>query len=224
MSTVKKQIITLFIFVLPITIHAQGDGINTMSSLDGVLLDLHYSIAPIESMAPAPTPHSLIGGGVSLISNETLKIGFHANMTLPTANYTDGFTLEADSINIEYSTWDVKISVGYLILLDAINSNVIPSFGVGYGKAQVTQVDYYNEKRKSDLEFSNLILIEPGVSFNYVVDQSFLLSLGVSYQIAVPDRLMINYSSEELNMLKFTLGLSFGMLNQQNSSRRGRRR
>jgi len=220
----KIKIILSVFLILSLSAKADGDGVNTMSSINGFLIDLNYSIAPVSSLAPQPTPLSFMGGGISMVSNQTLKIGFSGNMTIPTSNRTIGYTLDSDTIDIEYDSWDLKMSVAYLIRLESINSHIAPSLALGYGRANVERVDYYLEERKSYLEHSNLILVEPALSFNYVVDQSFILSLGVSYQVAVPDRLMINYSSSELNVLKVNVGLAFGVMQGNGGSRRGRRR
>lgn len=206
------------------TIKAVGDGVNTLESLNGFILELNYSIAPISSMTPKPSPQSMYGVGLSFISNETFQMGVRGASTLPTSKYAEGYTIEADTIDIEYSSWDVKMFVAYLFSLDQINSNVSPLLAVGYGRMRVDQLDYYSDTREQLLENANLVLIEPGVSFNYVVNKSFVLSLGVSYQFTVLDRLLVNYSSKELNMLKFNVGIGFGLMQSSNSRWGGRRR
>lgn len=224
MSKLKIVVVLSFLLGLGSVTKAVGDGVNTLENVNGFLIDFNYSIAPFASLSPKPSPQSLFGAGISFISNETFQMGVRGNMTIPTSNYTEGYTLESDTIKIEYSTYDIKMFVGYLLNLDQINSNVSPSLGVGYGKANVDRIDYYNDARKELLENANLILVEPGLSFNYVVDNSFILSLGLSYQIAVPDQLMVNYSSKELNMLKINVGLAFGLMRGGNNSWGGRKR
>ena len=220
-----KIIIVFLLFILGNQILAQlrGEGVNTLGSVNGFLVDVNYSIAPVSSMSPKPAPISLLGCGISMVSNETLRIGVMTNISVPTSKYTTGYTLEADTINIDFSSWDIRMSVGYLFQLDQISSNISPVLDFGYGKIKVNDIDYYREPRKILLETSNIVLVEPGIQFNYTVSGSFVLSLGVSYQITVPDRLMINYSSSDLNMLKLNAGISFGIM-QENGGRGYRRR
>jgi len=221
----SKIVVVLFLFLsVSIVTKANGDGVNTLENINGFLIDISYSISPISSMTPKPSPQSMLGAGISFISNETFQMGVRGNMIIPTSKYAEGYTLESDTIDIEYSSYNLNMFVGYLFNLDAINSNISPSLAIGYGKANVDKLDYYSDIKREFLENTNLIIVEPGLSFNYVVDKSFILSLGFSYQMAIPDQLMINYSSKELNMLKFNVGLAFGLLRGGNGGWGGRRR
>ncbi len=223
MISTKKIVLSVLVVLMLLSYDAKGQEVNTFENMNGFLIDFGYSIAPISSMSPKPSPHSLLGAGISFVSNEAFQFGVRGDITLPTAKYTEGYTLYSDTINVAYSFWDLKAFAAYLINLDAISSNISPVISIGYGKADVNRIHFYEDDKKELLEYANLVIVEPGVNYNFIADESFILSVGVSYQITIPDQLMVNYSSRDMNMLKFNVGLSFGLM-RDNRGGWGRRR
>ena len=215
---------TLIIIIGTLSVIVKGQELNTIGNFGGVVISANYSIAPIASMSPTEDPLSMFGVGIGFITNKVVQLGIYANKSLPTANYMTGYTLTADTINIAYATRDLKIGLAYLIYLGSGNAMVSPYIEAGIGDMQIDQVDFYASERKSPLEDAFLIQAEVGIKGNYIIQNSFMLSLGVSYLFSTPDRLLINLSSKEMNMLKVSVGISLGIVSDGSGKSKNNRK
>lgn len=203
---------TLIIITSIFFVFAKGQELNTIGNFGGIILSANYAIAPVASMSPTDEPLSMFGVGLGFITNKVVQLGIYANKSLPSASYMTGYTLTADTINISYDTRDLKIGLAYLIYLGNENAMISPFVEAGIGDMQIDQVDFYANEQKKRLEEAFLIQAEVGIKGNYIVQNSFMVSLGVSYLFSTPDRLLINLSSKDMNMLKISAGISLGIL------------
>ncbi len=216
--------IILIIITSALFFIVKGQELNTVGNFNGVIISTSYAMTPIASLSPTEKPLAVFGVGIGFITNDVVQLGIYANKSLPSTNYMTGYTLTADTISIAYSTRDLRIGLSYLIYFGNRELMVSPYVEAGIGDMQIDRVELYADERKTLLEEASLIQAEFGIRGNYIIQNSFMISLGISYLFSMPDRLLINLSSKEMNMMKVSVGISLGIISSGNNKSKNKRR